>query len=561
MAKMEDRIAHDGFSLDLLKHQFEALRQMRCKQELCDVTVIVNHTHTIYAHRVLLAAYSSYFFAMFNTDMVESRLGVLHIDDIQPNLMDQLIDLAYGIDLHIDDDNVADMLSACHRLQISTGINRCCDYLILSLHPSNCLGILKFARINQCQIVIDAASKYCWHHFTAICDEEEFTLLSLDEVQEYFSNDHLHVKEEAEVLRSAVIWLLHDWQQRHPSLSAVMDCIRFSYISKEEIVSIARKNCPADIFQCIADYLSDKSNRKKRKPGQRHYSSAVFIIGSTSLANCCRRYNICSRTWVKMPSLVEKKLNTLVGDIDGKLYAISSTPASDEITEIGQNLECYDPNQESWTIISALPSCRWQFSMACIDDRICFIGGYNFKNGFSHLATVDCYHPKLNQWTKLPDLPEKRRGSCTAFLQGILYVIGGHDGTRILSSCECYDMTQQCWLHINDMKVPRESHKAIVINKKIYVIGGISKSGYTKCVECYDPVTNSWQCCANAPVIYPRQQVVSLNNRLYLLNSDTESPVLCYNTMEDKWYKSRWPKFAEGYNGGTAISCASVDGL
>lgn len=284
-----------------------------------------------------------------------------------------------------------------------------------------------------------------------------------------------------------------------------------------------------------------------------------MTIGSASRSSSCQRYNICSRAWVKLPSMVEKKLNILVSDILGKLYAISSTPSSDNTTQMQQNLECYDPKNQSWTIESHLPSTRWQFSMASIDDSICFIGGYNLENGFSHLATIDCYQPKLNRWTHFPDLTTRRRGSCAIALNNILYVIGGHDGTRILSSCECYHIAQQQWQCMNDMKVPRESHKAVVINNKIYVIGGISKSGYTKCVECYDPATRCWQCCANAPTIHPRQQAVSLNNRLYLLTNDTECPVYCYNTLEDKWYKSRWPRFADGYKGGTAISCASTD--
>ena len=51
--------------------------------------------------------------------------------------------LAGRLELH--QDNVTNILVAAHMFNITEIIDACCKYIEKQLHPSNCLGIYKFA--------------------------------------------------------------------------------------------------------------------------------------------------------------------------------------------------------------------------------------------------------------------------------------------------------------------------------------------------------------------------------------------------------------------------------
>lgn len=52
-----------------------------------------------------------------------------------------------------------------------------------------------------------------------------------------------------------------------------------------------------------------------------------------------------------------------------------------------------------------------------------------------------------------------------------LYVIGGHDGTRFLSSCECYDPLSGKWSFITPLSSPRAGVGCVVLDDILYVAG------------------------------------------------------------------------------------------
>jgi kelch-like protein 18 len=57
-------------------------------------------------------------------------------------------------------------------------------------------------------------------------------------------------------------------------------------------------------------------------------------------------------------------------------------------------------------------------------------------------------------------------------LGGLLYVVGGYDGTMFLRSVEVYDPNTDCWKTIAPMNVKR-SRVALTANMgKLYAIGG-----------------------------------------------------------------------------------------
>lgn len=71
-----------------------ALENLRRREELCDVILKVAERE-IKAHRVVLAAVSPYFNAMFTSDLVESKQEVINLTDLDPLAVQMVVEFAY----------------------------------------------------------------------------------------------------------------------------------------------------------------------------------------------------------------------------------------------------------------------------------------------------------------------------------------------------------------------------------------------------------------------------------------------------------------------------------
>lgn len=84
------------------KNLLESLNLLRCRKELCDVILEVG-SKRIYAHRVVLAACSPYFHAMFTGELQESRQTEVIIRDIDEHAMKILVEFAYASHITIEE--------------------------------------------------------------------------------------------------------------------------------------------------------------------------------------------------------------------------------------------------------------------------------------------------------------------------------------------------------------------------------------------------------------------------------------------------------------------------
>ena len=82
-----------------------AMNTMRNLNELCDVELIAEGQVT-YVHRVVMAACSSFFHAMFTTKMNEARASKVNLKDVSMQTLQHIIDFAYTADISITDTNV-----------------------------------------------------------------------------------------------------------------------------------------------------------------------------------------------------------------------------------------------------------------------------------------------------------------------------------------------------------------------------------------------------------------------------------------------------------------------
>jgi len=137
-------------------------------------------------------------------------------------------------------------------------------------------------------------------------------------------------------------------------------------------------------------------------------------------------------------------------------------------------------------------------------------------------------------WFFKKEMPSPRYGFGTAVVNNKIYVIGGTDGWNYLSEVLEYDPAVDAWTRKADMPTPRSSLGVAVWNGKIYAVGGRSSVAVFKNNEVYDPLSNIWSSLAPMPI--PDDNITSahaINGKIY-----TIGPVLEYDIAADDWWDS-----------------------
>lgn len=166
---------------DFSKTLLSEIYQLWLDRELCDVNLSVEGV-VIPAHRVVLAALSPYFKAMFCSQLDESHRFQIRIQDLSLPAVQTIINFAYTAHLDLSEDTVQSVMQTAAMMQISAVEKLCCAFIIEHLHPSNCLGIRDFAHVTGCFELKDVADKYCEENFFEVSQHEEFLKIEVEEV-------------------------------------------------------------------------------------------------------------------------------------------------------------------------------------------------------------------------------------------------------------------------------------------------------------------------------------------------------------------------------------------
>ncbi|KAK1897771.1 Kelch-like protein 12 [Dissostichus eleginoides] len=163
------------------KSILNAMNALRKSNTLCDITLRVN-TADFPAHRIVLAACSDYFCAMFTSE------------GLTASTMEILLDFVYTETVLVTVENVQELLPAACLLQLKGVKRACCDFLEGQLDPTNCLGIRDFAETHNCLDLMQAAELFSQKHFSEVVQHEEFMLLCQAEVEKLIKCDEIQVR-------------------------------------------------------------------------------------------------------------------------------------------------------------------------------------------------------------------------------------------------------------------------------------------------------------------------------------------------------------------------------
>ena len=256
----------------------------------------------------------------------------------------------------------------------------------------------------------------------------------------------------------------------------------------------------------VYDPATDTWITKASMPTARMVSSGCavngkfYVLGGVMAAfqvalSRVEEYNLSTDTWSAKSPMPTRRLGLGTSVVGGKIYAIGGMTSGSSFWQGMQNcVEVYDPETDSWSTGSSMPTKRCWFTTSVVNGKIYAIGGALVTK--QPLSVVEAYDPATDTWTTKASMPTARMGHAAAVVDGIIYVLGGgtENGQPVggYSVVEAYDPESDVWIEKADIPVPRSSMSAVELDGKIYVIGGISNFANPhltgeKTVYVYDP--------------------------------------------------------------------------
>jgi hypothetical protein len=275
-------------------------------------------------------------------------------------------------------------------------------------------------------------------------------------------------------------------------------------------------------------------------------NGAIFALGGSGLS-VSEMYLPTTNEWTPLPSMSGSRECLASVYLNGFVYAIGgySVQAENVVSSI-EALDTTSPNA-TWTSLASLNVARCGLSAVAMNGLIFVMGGHNGIN-WTFSSTVEKYNPTINKWILLNDMPTARTAAAAASLGGLIYLIGGMDKTsKALSRVDVYTPARDSWASVAPLTVPRMQLAAAASGSAIFAMGGTSSESDTgaplKSVEMYNPYSDTW--VAVAPMGTARRyfSAVTLNGLIFAVGGSNNdftflSTTEKYNPTSNTWATS-----------------------
>ena len=218
--------------------------QFREQGEFIDVGLKVGE-EIFSAHRIVLAASSDYFHAMFAHGMKESNQEVIELKDenISAAALKIVLDSIYSGDLQVNDENIFEVLVAADHLQVTSSVQQCCDYLQTQFVDQLRFDVQTYCRVSAIadrhglKDLQEATQTKMAYIYKEICESEEFlSHVDADQYTRLLSRDDLSAPSETFVFKSVMQWIKHKKEERMTAAAKVIGAVRLGLVDIKALI-------------------------------------------------------------------------------------------------------------------------------------------------------------------------------------------------------------------------------------------------------------------------------------------------------------------------------------
>lgn len=218
-------------------------------ESLSDVTVCVGEKR-FFCHRVVLAANSPVFRAMFAVDMKESNTGVLSLPpEVTASMFNALRDFMYGRPLRVTSDDALGLYKFVEQYEIAmSDLQNFFDNLLISaLTVDNVICIRQHADALNAFRLRRACDRFITLRLPSLCTANSFLEASIEAVEAVLlaptlvSRDILGPRSAQYVFAAALAWLRYDKTRVYIYLDRVLRTIRLDHLSLPALIRASRE--------------------------------------------------------------------------------------------------------------------------------------------------------------------------------------------------------------------------------------------------------------------------------------------------------------------------------
>ncbi|KAF2358190.1 BTB/Kelch-associated [Trinorchestia longiramus] len=440
---------------DFRTDSFKVMLQMRNFRNLTDVILQIGQKQ-LHVHKIILAAASPYFKAMFMNGMQESCTGLVPLHGVSFTIMVHLVRFMYSGHVFINQQLVCQLLAAASMFQIRHVVNACCKFLEDQIEADNVIGISNFAERNGCLELHAKTVAFIVENFSEVSQSEEFLELSSGQLINLIQKDTLNVPDEEAVYNAVVRWVEHSAQERAEMMHYVL--------------KVARSGLGAVFLRGSLYAVGGRT------------INPVSLVSDVSSVS---QYRYKERSWVDCKSMQQKRNRMGVCVLDNFLYSVGGV----EGTAMLKSAERYQPDDDSWHSVAAMKEARGALCCVTVHRLLYAIGGCD---GVSRLSSVERYDPDTDTWASVAPLLQARSGAGAAVVGNKIYVVGGYDGSRQINSVERYDPEEDSWTLVAPMLERRSALAVAASCTTIYAMGGFDGTKVLSSTEIYDSVEDKW---------------------------------------------------------------------
>ncbi|XP_078374056.1 kelch-like protein 40 [Oculina patagonica] len=533
----------------------------------CDVVLMVKEGKEFKANRKVLSEASLFFEKLLNSDMKESKEGIVRLEMFSESVMAATLEFIYTGHVQIlAEDDARDLIIMADYLFLQELKTLAGEVLAQKLNTSNCISSYYFSQRYQCEELLSEIKKFILVNFTAVyaANREDVLNMSSKEVEMWISSDEINVSAEEDVFKIILAWINHDKNKRNKYFAELFRHVRLVYVSRDFLISDAVTNdlvkdnegC-LDLVKDATDLIDSNNFDKIAVPPRKSLESPAIVMRKGADILC---YFPDNNSWCRLGEIPSEH-NSFHSffPFEGKLYCVKS--------QLSSPMESYNPYSNSWTRLPPLekPRILRRIIGTNVKEIYALLSGEN-PVWNEHYFYISTYKPESHSWEDILSLnPQcylkfyQRQNFCIVTSTRFIYFIGGISWYRreYLSDVDRYDLSTNQWDEVADIQVARGWAYGAAMNEKVFVVGGDHQGGWLPpaCYQCevYDERTNEWQFIASLKKPNGLNKLLVSDGRLYAVSCEIRSlaecdlqeiSVECYNSERNEWeIKTKTPAF------------------